>query len=67
MRKCFIYFGVVPKDTRSTVLATGTPDEILHQQEILKKCVGTGIVRTCIPGQLVDYVLVNGSTEETGD
>ena len=62
-----VLIGREAADTRSTVLATGTPDEILHQQEILKKCVGTGIVRTCIPGQLVDYVLVNGSTEETGD
>lgn len=47
----------------STVLAAGSSDEILEQQEVLTSCVGAGIVKTKIRGQLFDYALVKSEKE----
>lgn len=53
-----VLIGMKEGDSGSTVLAAGTPAEILTKQDILIRCVGAGVVRTHIPGQIADYALV---------
>lgn len=46
------------------VLEEGKKEEVLSHQDLFVRCLGAGVVRIHIPGQLCGYTLVRGGAED---